>query len=178
MFFKTLGTFCQTALHRSCTVRLCFYTSLRFFPTLGRFCVAVEFMYWDGLIRAVLLGDLSACIAWNGWEERKQFFEFQFLFFETGSYYVAQTGLEISVSPQPPECWVYRYAFHTCLRKLFFFSWYWSLNSGLCAYEAGALSLEPHLQPENFFLQYWSLNSGPIPWATLPALFLWWSFSG
>jgi hypothetical protein len=27
-----------------------------------------------------------------------------------------------------------------------------------------------------FFLQYWALNSEPTPWATPPALFLWWVF--
>jgi hypothetical protein len=35
----------------------------------------------------------------------------QFCFFETGSWSVAQTGLELSIFlPQPPKCWDYRYA--------------------------------------------------------------------
>jgi hypothetical protein len=29
----------------------------------------------------------------------------------------------------------------------FFFLWEWGLNLGLCAYKAGSLLLEPHLQP-------------------------------
>jgi hypothetical protein len=35
-----------------------------------------------------------------------------FLFcFDTGSYYVAEAGLEfVSLLPQPPQCWVYRCA--------------------------------------------------------------------
>jgi hypothetical protein len=35
---------------------------------------------------------------------------------------------------------------------LFFFLWPWGLNSGLCAYKAGILTLEPHLHVQQYLV--------------------------
>jgi hypothetical protein len=43
---------------------------------------------------------------------------FSFLFSETGSHYVAQAGLELTILlPQHPKCWDYRHAPHAWHHK-------------------------------------------------------------
>jgi hypothetical protein len=46
-----------------------------------------------------------------------------------GTHYVTQADLELTILPQPPECWVYRCVPpYLAFLKTFFFWWYWGLK--------------------------------------------------
>jgi hypothetical protein len=73
------------------------------------------------------------------------FFFFFFFSFETGSYFIAQAGLELAICLlQPPKSWAYRHVppYLALFPAL-------SFKEGVCSFSPCVLSLRPPLHLKN-----------------------------